>query len=116
MGVFHAIPGDTYFNAAIDTTAVALISRGGMGNTADSGLGGGSYQATHARISCGHATQYVAALVSEAGTAALSSGNYSVFIPSFQSVIVPLGRARRISVLGSAANTIISVEFGIYRP
>lgn len=116
MGVFHAIPGDTYFNAAIDTTAVAVISHGGMGNVLDGGIGGGSYQATHARIVCGHATQYVGVLVSEAGTAALSSGNYSVLVPGLGSVVVPLGRARRVSVLGSAASTIISVEFGIYRP
>ena len=115
MGVFHAIPGDTYFNAAIDTTAVAVTSTGGMGNTADAGIGLGNVQATHARISCGHATQYAAALVADSGTAALSSGNYSVFVPSLSSVIVPLSRGRRVSILGSAANTIVSVEFGIYR-
>ena len=115
MGVFHAISGDSYFNAALSTSAVAVQSLGGMGATADSGLGGGNYQATHARISCAHATQYAGALVSESGTAALTSGNYSVLIPALSSVIVPLSRARRISIIASAASTIVSVEFGIYR-
>lgn len=115
MGVFHAISGDTYFNAALGTGAVAIQSLGGMGNTADGGIGGGSYQATHARITCAHATQYAAALVADSGTVVLGSGTYSVLIPALGSVVVPLSRTRRISIIASAANTIVSVEFGIYR-
>lgn len=116
MGVFHAISSDTYFNSALDGTAVAVVSSGGMGATANAGIGGGSYQATHARITCLHATQYAAALIGDSGTAAISSGNFSVIAPPLgKPIIVPLSRARRVSIVASAGSTPVAIEFGIYR-
>lgn len=111
--VFRSIAAMSYFNAALGTGAVAVTagSLSTVRNASDLGTPGARYP-THCRVTNSHATQYVGALVADSGDVALTSTNFTCVVPPLSSLIMPLTPAMRVSVIASAANTMVSVEFG----
>lgn len=112
--IFRPVAALSYYNAALGAAAVEVLAnpQSSVRNAADPGSPGARYP-THVRITCMHATQYVAALVADTGNAALASGSFHCLVPSlWESPIIPLSQGMRVSIIASGANTPVSVEFG----
>ncbi len=112
--VFRSISALSYYNAALGSSAVTVTAspQTTVRNAADVGSPGVRYP-THVRVTCMHATQYVAALVADSGDASLASAGFTCLIPPLGgSLIMPLSQGMRVSVYASGASTPVSVEFG----